>query len=55
MKALGVGLVSRLLRTAVSPERYWRLYGALSHLLTRGKATGEMLEVLVGRWFGDWC
>ena len=29
-------------------ERYWRLDGALSHLLARVKANGEMLEVLVG-------
>ena len=29
-------------------ERYWRLQGAPSYLLSRGKANGEMLEVHVG-------
>ena len=32
----------------MSRESYWRLYEALSYLLLRGKANGEMLEVLVG-------
>ena len=48
MKALGIELDSRLLRTSVKRERYWRLYGALSYLLSRGNANGEMVEVLVG-------
>ena len=56
VKALGVELDSRFLRTGVTWERYW-----LGPLLARGKANGEMLEVLVGhctyapRWFGTQC
>ena len=40
MKVPGVELDSRLLRTSVTRERYRRLHGALSHLLSRGKANG---------------
>ena len=47
MKALGVELESRLLRTSVTRERYWRLHGAPSYLSSRGKANREMLELLV--------
>ena len=39
MKALGVELDSRLLRTSVTRERFWRLYGGLSHLQSREKRT----------------
>ena len=47
MKASGVELDSRLLRTSVTRDRYWRLHGALSHFLMKEKAKGEMF-VLVG-------
>ena len=43
MKAMGVELDSRLLRTSVTRERYWRLYGARSYLLMRGE--GERRDV----------
>ena len=45
MKVLGVELDNRLLRTAVTRERYWKLHG---HFLTSGKANGKMLDVLFG-------
>ena len=48
MKAPDVELDSRLLSTSLTRERYWGMYGALSHFLMRRKAIREMLEVLIG-------